>query len=60
MFVTGVLATVTLVIGVVLLLTGLMGWCPLYSLFGIVAGFIRCYYEVAIALPSGAPMHPAP
>jgi len=33
--VTGVLATVALVIGVVLMLTGLIGWCPLYSLFGM-------------------------
>ncbi len=33
--VTGLLATVALVIGVVLMLTGLIGWCPLYSLFGM-------------------------
>ncbi len=33
--VTGVLATVALVLGVVLVLTGLIGWCPLYSLFGM-------------------------
>jgi len=35
MLVTGVLATVALVIGVVLMLTGLIGWCALYSLFGM-------------------------
>jgi len=33
--VTGLLATVALVIGVVLMLTGLIGWCALYSLFGM-------------------------
>lgn len=33
--VTGVLATVALVIGIILMLTGLVGWCPLYSLFGL-------------------------
>jgi len=33
--VTGVLATVALVIGIILMLTGLVGWCPLYSLFGM-------------------------
>jgi hypothetical protein len=33
--VTGVLATVALVIGIILVLTGLIGWCPLYSLFGM-------------------------
>ncbi len=35
MVVTGMLATVALVIGIVLMLTGIIGWCPLYSLFGI-------------------------
>ena len=33
--VTGVLATVAVVIGVVLMLTGAIGWCPLYTLFGM-------------------------
>lgn len=33
--VTGVLATVALVVGLILMLTGLVGWCPLYSLFGL-------------------------
>ena len=33
--VTGVLATVAVVIGVVLMLTGAIGWCPLYALFGM-------------------------
>ena len=33
--VTGVLATVAVVIGVVLMLTGALGWCPLYTLFGM-------------------------
>jgi len=33
--VTGVLATVVLVLGIILVLTGLIGWCPLYSLFGM-------------------------
>ena len=33
--VTGVLAAVAVVIGVVLMLTGAIGWCPLYSLFGM-------------------------
>ena len=33
--VTGVLATVALVIRIILVLTGLIGWCPLYSLFGM-------------------------
>ena len=33
--VTGVLATVAVVIGVVLMLTGVIGWCPLYTLFGM-------------------------
>lgn len=32
---TGVLATVALVIGIILVLTGIIGWCPLYSLFGM-------------------------
>lgn len=32
-FVTGTLAIVALVVGVVFLLTGIIGWCPLYSLF---------------------------
>jgi hypothetical protein len=35
LLVTGVLATVAVVIGVVLMLTGAIGWCPLYSLFGM-------------------------
>lgn len=35
MLVTGLLATVALVLGVVLMLTGLIGWCALYSLFGM-------------------------
>jgi hypothetical protein len=35
MLVTGVMATVALIIGLVLVITGLIGWCPLYSLFGI-------------------------
>jgi hypothetical protein len=35
MLVTGVIATVALIIGLVLVITGLIGWCPLYSLFGI-------------------------
>lgn len=35
MLVTGVLAIVAAVIGGVLILTGIIGWCPLYSLFGI-------------------------
>lgn len=33
--VTGVLATVALVLGIILVLTGVVGWCPLYSLFGM-------------------------
>ena len=33
--VTGLLATVALVLGIILVLTGLIGWCPLYSLFGM-------------------------
>ncbi len=33
--VTGVLATVAVVIGVVLMLTAAIGWCPLYTLFGM-------------------------
>ena len=33
MLVTGAIATVALVVGLVLLLTGIIGWCPLYSLF---------------------------
>jgi hypothetical protein len=35
MLVTGVMAIVALIIGIVLVITGLVGWCPLYSLFGI-------------------------
>lgn len=35
MLLTGLLATVALVLGVVLMLTGLIGWCALYSLFGM-------------------------
>jgi hypothetical protein len=34
-FVAGVLGIVALVIGLVLLLTGVVGWCPLYSLFNM-------------------------
>lgn len=33
--VTGVLATVALVVGIILAITGIVGWCPLYSLFHI-------------------------
>jgi hypothetical protein len=35
MLVTGALATVALVLGVVLMLTGLIGWCAIYSLIGM-------------------------
>lgn len=35
MLVTGAIAIVALIIGIVLVITGLVGWCPLYSLFGI-------------------------
>lgn len=34
LWVSGTLGIVALVIGVVLLLTGIIGWCPLYTLFG--------------------------
>lgn len=33
--VTGIVATIALIIGVVLLLTGVIGWCPIYTLLGI-------------------------
>ena len=33
--VTGVLAIIALVLGIILALTGVIGWCPLYTLFGI-------------------------
>lgn len=33
--VTGVLSTVLAVVGLVFLLTGIVGMCPLYRLFGI-------------------------
>lgn len=35
MLVTGGIATVALVVGLVLVLTGIIGWCPLYSVFHI-------------------------
>ena len=35
MLMTGIAAIVALIIGIVLMITGLVGWCPLYSLFGI-------------------------
>lgn len=34
MWVSGTLGIVAMVIGVVFLLTGIIGWCPLYTLFG--------------------------
>ena len=33
MLVTGAVATIALVVGLVLALTGVIGWCPIYSLF---------------------------
>ncbi|MEZ4862805.1 MAG: DUF2892 domain-containing protein [Caldilineaceae bacterium] len=36
--VTGVWAIVALVVGVIFMLTGIVGWCPLYSLFGMSTG----------------------
>lgn len=33
--VTGVFAIIALVLGIILALTGVIGWCPLYTLFGI-------------------------
>lgn len=33
--VTGVLAIIALVLGIILAITGVIGWCPLYTLFGI-------------------------
>lgn len=33
--VTGLLATVLLVIGLVLLITSVIGWCPLYTVLGL-------------------------
>ena len=32
-WVSGIVGLVALVLGVVFLLTGIIGWCPLYSLF---------------------------
>jgi hypothetical protein len=32
--VTGVVGTASIVIGVIALLTGAVGWCPLYSVLG--------------------------
>ncbi|MCL4859318.1 MAG: DUF2892 domain-containing protein [Caldilineaceae bacterium] len=35
MLAPGIMAIAALIIGIVLVITGLVGWCPLYSLFGI-------------------------
>lgn len=32
--VTGVVAIVVAAVGIILLITGIVGWCPIYSLFG--------------------------
>ena len=34
-FVTGTLAMVLLIVGIILLFTSLIGYCPIYSIFGI-------------------------
>lgn len=33
-WVTGIIAIIAVIVGVVLMLTGIVGWCPIYSLIG--------------------------
>jgi len=35
MWVTGTMAIIALTVGIILAVTGIIGWCPLYRLFGI-------------------------